>query len=101
MTKPRVLFIDDDPALCRLAQMHLERGGYAVEIASDGAGGIARIVQGGIDVVALDHYMPNLDGMETLAAICALADPPPVIYVTALQEARIAVAALSPAPRSS
>ncbi len=94
MTKPRVLFIDDDPALCRLAQMHLERGGYAVEIASDGAGGIARIVQGGIDVVALDHYMPNLDGMETLAAICALADPPPVIYVTALQEARIAVAAL-------
>jgi PAS domain S-box-containing protein len=90
----RLLYIDDDPGLCRLVQKDLERQGYAVEIALDGASGLARVAQGGIDVVALDHYMPNQDGLETLASIRQLAEPPPVIYVTALQEGKVAVAAL-------
>ena len=96
MTKPRarVLYIDDDPGLCRLVQKDLQRQGYVVEIATDGISGFDRIAKGGIDVVALDHYMPNQDGLETLASIRALAEPPPVIYVTALQEGRVAVAAL-------
>lgn len=90
----RILYIDDDPALCRLVQKDLERRGYAVEIATDGASGVARIALGGIDVIALDHYMPNQDGLETLARIRSLAEPPPVIYVTAMLEGRVAVAAL-------
>jgi PAS domain S-box-containing protein len=90
----RILYIDDDPGLCRLVQKDLERRGHAVEIVLDGASGLARIAQGGIDVVALDHYMPNQDGLETLARIRQLAEPPPVIYVTALREGRVAVAAL-------
>jgi PAS domain S-box-containing protein len=93
-TRARILYIDDDAGLCRLVQKDLERQGYAVEIANDGAGGLARIVQGGIDVIVLDHYMPNQDGLETLARIRNLAEPPPVIYVTATQEGRVAVAAL-------
>ena len=92
--RTRILYIDDDPGLCRLVQKDLERQGYVVEIATDGASGLARIAQGGIDVVALDHYMPNQDGLETLASIRNLAEPPPVIYVTAMQEGRVAVAAL-------
>jgi PAS domain S-box-containing protein len=90
----RILYIDDDPGLCRLVQKDLERQGYVVEIATDGASGLVRIAQGGIDVVALDHYMPNQDGLETLASIRDLAEPPPVIYVTAAQEGRVAIAAL-------
>jgi PAS domain S-box-containing protein len=93
-TRPRLLYIDDDPDLCRLVQRKLERQGYVVELAADGPGGLARIAQGGIDVIALDHYMPNQDGLETLARIRSLAEPPPVIYVTAMQEGRVAVAAL-------
>ena len=92
--RARILYIDDDPGLCRLVQKDLQRQGYVVEIATDGVSGVARIAQGGIDVVALDHYMPNHDGLETLANIRALAEPPPVIYVTAMQEGRVAVAAL-------
>jgi PAS domain S-box-containing protein len=90
----RILYIDDDPGLCRLVQKDLERQGYIVEIALDGASGLARTAQGGIDVVVLDHYMPNQDGMETLASILHLAAPPPVIYVTAIREVRVAVEAL-------
>src|ERR1700676_3292214 len=90
----RILYIDDDPGLCRLVPKDLERQGYVVEIAIDGASGLVRLAQGGIDLVALDHYMPNQDGLETLASIRDLAEPPPVIYVTAAQEGRVAVAAL-------
>jgi PAS domain S-box-containing protein len=90
----RVLYIDDDPGLCRLVQKDLERRGYAVELAFDGASGLARTALGGIDVVALDHTMPNQDGLETLARIRQLTEPPPVIYVTAMREVLVAVAAL-------
>jgi PAS domain S-box-containing protein len=92
--RARILYIDDDPGLCRLVQKDLERQGYVVEIATDGASGLVRIAQGGIEIVALDHYMPNQDGLETLTSIRDLAEPPPVIYVTAAQEGRVAVAAL-------
>jgi PAS domain S-box-containing protein len=96
MSVPRahILYIDDDPGLCRLVQKDLERQGYVVEIATDGVSGVARIAQGGIDVVALDHYMPNQNGLETLAIIRNLVEPPPVIYVTAMQGGEVAVAAL-------
>lgn len=89
----RVLYIDDDPSLCRLVEKDLQRRGYIVEIALNGPNGLARIAQGGVDVVALDHFMPNQDGLETLAGIAALAEPPPVIYVTA-GDVAVAVAAL-------
>lgn len=90
----RVLYIDDDPGLSNLVRRKLERLGYAVETAPSGAAGLARIAAGGIDVVALDHFMPGQDGLSTLADIRRLPDPPPVVYVTGTQESRIAVAAL-------
>ncbi len=91
----RLLYIDDDPGLARLVQKGLERLGYAVETIGDGASGLALLRdRGGFDVVALDHYMPGQDGLTTLAAIRAIPDPPPVVYVTGTQESSVAVAAL-------
>lgn len=90
----RVLYIDDDPGLGRLVKRKLSRLGYEVELATSGPEGLARIAEGDIHVVALDHFMPGQDGLETLAAIRSLPDPPAVVYVTGTQESRIAVAAL-------
>jgi two-component sensor histidine kinase len=90
----RLLYIDDDPALARLVQKGLQRRGYVVQPVPDGDAGLAKLREGGIDVVALDHYMPGQDGLATLAAIRAMPDPPPVIYVTGTQESSVAVAAL-------
>ena len=80
---PLLLYIDDDADLARLVERGLKRQGFAVEHAADGANGLARIKQGGIDVVALDQHMPGLDGLETLAEIQKIPDAPPVIFVTA------------------
>ena len=93
-TTPTLLYIDDDKALARLVDRGLTRLGYNVVHAEGGAEGLARLRQADIDVVALDQYMPGLDGLETLAQIMALADAPPVVFVTASQDSTIAVTAL-------
>lgn len=90
----RVLYVDDDPGLGRLVQRALQARGYAVELAPDGDAGLARLAQGGIDVVALDHHMPGQTGLDVLPAIRALPDAPPVVYVTGSEDGRVAVAAL-------
>lgn len=91
---PTLLYIDDDPALARLVDRGLARLGFSVVHATGGAEGLEHLKQGGIDVVALDQYMPGLDGLETLEQIRAIPDAPPVVFVTASQDSKIAVTAL-------
>lgn len=90
----RILYIDDDPGLCRLVQKSFERQGHTVVTANSGADGVALAAEGGFDVIAVDHYMPGQDGLETLAALQKLQDCPPIVYVTGSEESRVAVAAL-------
>ena len=45
-------------------------------------------------MIALDQYMPGLDGLETLERILAIPNAPPVVFVTASQDSKIAVTAL-------
>ena len=93
-TTPTLLYIDDDPALARLVERGLTRLGLKVMHADSGAQGLVRIKEGGIDVVALDQYMPGLDGLETLEQIMAIPGAPPVVFVTASQDSQIAVTAM-------
>ncbi len=90
----RVLYVDDDPGLCRLVRRHLERDGFQVVTATDGAAGLAMAQTAQFDAIALDHYMPGRDGLDMLADLLALPDSPPVIFVTAAEEPIIAVTAL-------
>ncbi|MDN3563197.1 sensor histidine kinase [Paeniroseomonas aquatica] len=95
MNSPRrILYIDDEPGLRRLVQRDLERHGYTVATAAEGATGVAMATAGGFDAICLDHYMPGQDGLDTLEALRALPGLPPIIYVTGSDEGRIAVAAL-------
>jgi two-component sensor histidine kinase len=91
---PTLLYIDDDVALARLVERGLARRGFGVVHAASGEDGLARLRAGGIDVVALDQYMPGLDGLETLEQIMAIPAAPPVVFVTASQDSSIAVTAL-------
>jgi two-component sensor histidine kinase len=93
-TTPTLLYIDDDPALARLVERGMTRQGFTVVHAAGGEAGLARLAQGGIDVIALDQYMPGLDGIETLEHILKIPDAPPVVFVTASQDSAIAVTAL-------
>ncbi|NKC31333.1 sensor histidine kinase [Falsiroseomonas selenitidurans] len=94
MSEPasRILYIDDDQALCRLVQRALGRMGRQVVTAHDGDAGVRLARQGGFDAICLDHYMPGADGLETLGLLRD--QPAPVIFVTGADETRVAVAAL-------
>jgi two-component sensor histidine kinase/CheY-like chemotaxis protein len=94
-TRPvTVLYIDDDPGLARLAQRGLGRRGYRVDTASSSEIGLARLNEGGVDVIVLDHYLPVGTGLDFLKTLSASVSPPPVVYVTASGDTSVAVAAL-------
>ncbi len=90
----RLLYIDDDGAARRLVQRRMSRVGIETTLASTGAEGVALLSAGAFDVIALDHYMPGRDGLDVLGDLRALAGAPPVVFVTAAEEPRIAVTAL-------
>ncbi|MGI8526445.1 MAG: sensor histidine kinase [Pseudolabrys sp.] len=89
-----VLYIDDDDGLRKLVERSLAREGVRVVSAADGESGIKAMAAEKFDAIALDHYMPGLDGLATLERIHRVPNHPPVILVTGAQDSRIAVAAL-------
>lgn len=91
---PHILYIDDDAGLRRLAERALTRRGYQVSLAERGAEGVSLAAANPYDVIAVDHYMPGQDGLETLRQLQQLPAAPPVVYVTGSEEGRIAIAAL-------
>ncbi len=81
----RVLIVDDEPpARERLRRLLAEIG--SVEIIGEAEGGtqaVEMIEQEKPDLVLLDVQMPGLDGFGVIEA---LAEPPPIIFVTAYDE---------------
>ena len=66
---PRVLVVDDDPAIRLLCATTLGLDGYEVIEASNGQEGLERALTEAPDVVLLDLSMPVLDGFGVVAAL--------------------------------
>lgn len=94
MTAPRILYVDDDAGLCRLAQRALERRGFSVETALSADAGLAKIAEERFDLVAIDNHMPGKSGRQMLDQIVAEPGHPPVVFVTGNDDTGIAVEAL-------
>ena len=81
----RVLIVEDDEDLVRLATHWLERAGYSVALAGDGQKALEALQADPLpDAVLLDVMLPKMDGFEVLRRIRA--EPRtkqlPVIMVT-------------------
>jgi two-component sensor histidine kinase len=90
----RILQIDDDAALARLVEKALKRRGFAYIHTGDPEQGMARVAEGGIDVVVLDHFLGGSTGTSVLASLRESHPTLPVVYVTGSQEPTVAVEAL-------
>jgi CheY-like chemotaxis protein len=65
----RILIVDDLVASREALAKMLQREGFDVAGARNGAEALARLKEGGIDLILLDHMMPEVDGMTFLAGI--------------------------------
>jgi len=89
-----VLYVEDDRALATLVRKALKRRGHSMEHVTNSADALARIAEGGIDVVALDHTLPGETGIDMLDRVGPRGGRPPIVYVTGSMDARLAVEAL-------
>jgi two-component system response regulator MprA len=80
---PRVLVVDDEPAVRRALERALKLDSYEVELAADGEEALDRLVQSDIDAVVLDISMPRLDGLEVCRRMRTAGDRTPVLMLTA------------------
>jgi CheY-like chemotaxis protein len=61
--------VEDHPDVADLYQLKLQLDGYRVAVASDGAAGLRLARSLKPDLVVLDIHMPQLDGLQLLAAL--------------------------------
>jgi len=89
-----ILIVEDDAAMRMMLREALEEDGYTVEAVGGGRAGIERVKQGGVDLVISDVKMPDLDGLDMLREIKAVAPSPHVITITAFGSIDTAIRAV-------
>ncbi len=70
----RILVVDDEAPLLKLMETYLRRQGHEVVCRSTGREGLAAIDQARnpFDVAVLDHWLPDMGGMELLSGVVGL-----------------------------
>lgn len=60
----KVLIVEDDPSLSKMYATKFETDGFAVDVARDGAEGLAKTAEFSPDVILLDMMLPKYTGIE-------------------------------------
>jgi len=77
-----VLFVEDDDKLREATQAALERDGFAVDVAADGAAGLVAFGERHPDLVLLDVMLPRMDGI-TLCREIRARSVVPIVFLSA------------------
>jgi signal transduction histidine kinase len=84
--RPRVLLVDDEPAILTLLCDFLDAEGFDVITSRDGVGALSAITEEPVDCVVLDIMMPGLSGFDVCRRLRATTDVP-VLFLTARDDA--------------
>jgi len=85
MTGERILIVDDEAHIVELVRLYLEREGFRVDSASDGAQGLRLNRELRPALVILDLMLPEVDGLEVCRQARAESDVP-IVMLTARDE---------------
>jgi two-component system, OmpR family, alkaline phosphatase synthesis response regulator PhoP len=79
----RVLVVEDDEAIASGLAFNLERKGYEVVVATDGAEGLDRAAAADFDLVILDVRLPGIDGFQVCQRLRGAGNFTPILMLTA------------------
>ena len=79
----QILIVEDDKELSQLFQKVLEKNGYQVKSASDGAQALEVLDKEYIDLIISDIMMPVMDGYELVSELRSAGYQIPVLMITA------------------
>ncbi len=100
MSKPRLLLVEDDPALAELLEFRFTAEGYAVSVTPDGDEALLLAQEEAPDLVVLDWMVEGTSGIEVCRRLRrdkATAHVP-IIMLTARGPRMTRSAALKPGP---
>jgi DNA-binding response OmpR family regulator len=80
---PRILVVEDDPSIALGLRINLEKEGYAVIEANDGAEGLRLAVEQLPHLIVLDVMLPNKNGFEILHELRSRGHTMPIIILSA------------------
>ncbi len=82
MPQETILVVDDQPNIIALAKMYLEKEGYRVVSAADGAEALRQVEKVRPALMVLDLMLPEIDGWEVCRRVRASSEMP-IIMLTA------------------
>ncbi|MGE3163921.1 MAG: sigma-54-dependent transcriptional regulator [Planctomycetota bacterium] len=78
----RVLVIDDEKNFADMLGTEIARMGFATTVVHEGPAAIELLARVPVDVVVTDLKMPGMTGIEAIARIRQMDDPPEIIVLT-------------------
>lgn len=82
----KILIVEDDDNIRELLRLYLEREGYEILEAENGAAGMTRWKADQPDLILLDMMMPVMDGWQVCREIRESGSTTPIIMITAKGE---------------
>lgn len=78
----KILVIEDNKDLAQLLELHLQDLSFQVELAFNGAEGLAKAESGTWDLIILDLMLPEVDGLEICRKVRSQSTYLPIIMLT-------------------
>jgi GAF domain-containing protein/CheY-like chemotaxis protein len=94
MAGERILIVEDEVDLAKLMATVMQKNGYQTDLAYEGVAGLNLALQDRPDLILLDLYLPQMDGIELLSRLDKEQVEIPVVVVTAFKSEQLAIEAL-------
>ena len=81
-----ILVVDDEPRIAEIARDYLERAGYRVTLAGNGADALAIARARQPDLIVLDLGLPQMDGLDVTRALRRQSNVPIIMLTARVEE---------------
>jgi DNA-binding NtrC family response regulator len=78
----RILVIDDDQAIRSVVTLLLERKGHQIVVAENGRRGLKILEADDFDMLIIDIFMPEMDGLEAIRLVRQIRPVMPILVMS-------------------